>query len=50
MCLTYERPPLRPDSVLLRPLPDCWPEGQYPLRKDWSPEQLGDLSFPMKGA
>ena len=32
------------------PLPDGWPEGQYPLRKDWSPEQLGDLSFPMKGA
>lgn len=32
------------------PLPDGWPEGQYPLRKDWSPEQLGDRAFPMKGA
>lgn len=21
------------------PLPDNWPAGQYPLRKDWSPEQ-----------
>jgi Ni,Fe-hydrogenase III component G len=20
------------------PLPDAWPEGQYPLRKDWKPE------------
>jgi len=19
------------------PLPDCWPEGQYPLRKEWNP-------------
>jgi Ni,Fe-hydrogenase III component G len=19
------------------PLPDNWPEGQYPLRKDWKP-------------
>jgi len=22
------------------PLPDDWPEGQYPLRKDWNPEML----------
>jgi Ni,Fe-hydrogenase III component G len=22
------------------PLPDDWPEGQYPLRKDWKPEML----------
>jgi len=22
------------------PLPDDWPEGQHPLRKDWSPEML----------
>lgn len=22
------------------PLPDDWPEGQYPLRKDWRPEML----------
>jgi membrane-bound hydrogenase subunit beta len=22
------------------PLPDGWPEGQYPLRKDWKAEQL----------
>ena len=21
------------------PLPDGWPEGQYPLRKDWKPEE-----------
>ena len=19
------------------PLPDCWPEGEYPLRKEWNP-------------
>jgi Ni,Fe-hydrogenase III component G len=22
------------------PLPDSWPEGQYPLRKDWKPDML----------
>ncbi len=22
------------------PLPDDWPEGQYPLRKDWKPDML----------
>ena len=22
------------------PLPDDWPDGQYPLRKDWKPEML----------
>jgi len=22
------------------PLPDNWPEGQYPLRKDWKPEMI----------
>ena len=22
------------------PLPDGWPEGQYPLRKDWTPDML----------
>jgi len=22
------------------PLPDGWPEGQYPLRKDWKPDML----------
>lgn len=22
------------------PLPDDWPEGQYPLRKEWKPEML----------
>ncbi|HPQ81662.1 MAG TPA: NADH-quinone oxidoreductase subunit C [bacterium] len=32
------------------PLPDGWPEGQYPLRKDWKPDQLGDMAFPIKGA
>ena len=31
------------------PLPDGWPEGQYPLRKDWKPDELGDMIFPMKG-
>lgn len=20
------------------PLPDCWPEGQYPMRKEWNPD------------
>ena len=22
------------------PLPDNWPKGQYPLRKDWKPDQM----------
>ncbi len=22
------------------PLPDSWPKGEYPLRKDWSPDKL----------
>ena len=22
------------------PLPDKWPQGQYPLRKDWNPDSL----------
>jgi len=26
------------------PLPDGWPEGQYPLRKDWKPEMLNGVS------
>jgi len=25
------------------PLPDGWPEGQYPLRKDWKAEQLNGI-------
>jgi membrane-bound hydrogenase subunit beta len=29
------------------PLPDGWPEGQYPLRKDWKPENAGT---PAQGA
>jgi membrane-bound hydrogenase subunit beta len=24
------------------PLPDGWPEGQYPLRKDWKSDMLGE--------
>ena len=24
------------------PLPDGWPEGQYPLRKDWNKDMLKD--------
>ncbi len=24
------------------PLPDNWPQGQYPLRKDWTPPKKGD--------
>lgn len=24
------------------PLPDGWPEGQYPLRKDWKPERCAN--------
>ncbi len=32
------------------PLPDGWPEGQYPLRKDWKPEMLGDKTFSMEGS
>jgi NADH:ubiquinone oxidoreductase subunit C len=27
------------------PLPDNWPAGQYPLRKDWKPEMLEATSF-----
>ena len=26
------------------PLPDNWPEGQYPLRKDWTPDMLKNNS------
>jgi membrane-bound hydrogenase subunit beta len=29
------------------PLPDNWPEGQYPLRKDWTPE--GAAPSPEEG-
>ena len=24
------------------PLPDNWPRGQYPMRKDWTPPKKGD--------
>ena len=24
------------------PLPDNWPKGQYPLRKDWKPDQISN--------
>ena len=27
------------------PLPDNWPAGQYPLRKDWKPEMLDAAGF-----
>jgi membrane-bound hydrogenase subunit beta len=27
------------------PLPDNWPAGQYPLRKDWKPEMLDEAGF-----
>lgn len=27
------------------PLPDNWPAGQYPLRKDWTPEMLDKVNF-----
>lgn len=27
------------------PLPDNWPAGQYPLRKDWRPEMLDKAQF-----
>ena len=27
------------------PLPDNWPAGQYPLRKDWKPEMLDKAGF-----
>ncbi|MGD1048649.1 MAG: NADH-quinone oxidoreductase subunit C [Candidatus Krumholzibacteriaceae bacterium] len=27
------------------PLPDNWPAGQYPLRKDWRPEMLDGAGF-----
>ncbi|HVO77055.1 MAG TPA: NADH-quinone oxidoreductase subunit C [Candidatus Bathyarchaeia archaeon] len=27
------------------PLPDNWPVGQYPLRKDWKPEMLDGAGF-----
>ena len=25
------------------PLPDKWPEGQYPMRKDWNPDVLKNI-------
>jgi len=25
------------------PLPDNWPEGQFPLRKDWDPESIAQI-------
>lgn len=28
------------------PLPDDWPAGQYPLRKDWKLEMLGQAEVP----
>lgn len=28
------------------PLPENWPDGQYPLRKDWKPEMLEPKSAP----
>jgi len=28
------------------PLPDGWPEGQYPLRKDWTPDMLDKQPQP----
>jgi len=31
------------------PLPDDWPEGQYPLRKDWSPAMLGQAEVALNG-
>ncbi len=30
------------------PLPDGWPDGQYPLRKDWRPEML-NTAAPKEG-
>jgi len=27
------------------PLPDNWPAGQYPLRKDWKTEMLDAVQF-----
>jgi len=29
------------------PLPDGWPAGQYPLRKDWNPEVLNEAKNPL---
>jgi membrane-bound hydrogenase subunit beta len=31
------------------PLPDGWPEGQYPLRKEWKKEMLGDFKGGING-
>jgi membrane-bound hydrogenase subunit beta len=28
------------------PLPENWPAGQYPLRKDWKPEMLDQIKVP----
>ena len=30
------------------PLPDDWPEGEYPLRKDWKVEERLDMKEPFK--
>ena len=32
------------------PLPDDWPAGQYPLRKDWKPEMLDAGAPPKEGS
>ncbi|MEI8175828.1 MAG: NADH-quinone oxidoreductase subunit C [Candidatus Omnitrophota bacterium] len=31
------------------PLPDTWPAGQYPLRKDWKPESLDAATAKKSG-
>ena len=37
-----------PEGSFRYPLPDGWPAGQYPLRKDWKPETL-DSTDKAKG-
>ncbi len=31
------------------PLPDDWPEGQFPLRKDWTPDMLDQVEVAVNG-
>jgi Ni,Fe-hydrogenase III component G len=31
------------------PLPDDWPEGQFPLRKDWTPDMLDQVEVAING-
>lgn len=37
-----------PEGGRRYPLPDGWPQGQYPLRKDWKPDMLKQTEQELK--